>query len=158
MLTYTYKYEALYLYTFSCNKQGEPEMKNVAAIIIIAAFIFLGFCPGSTSYARGGGHGGGHGGSHSGGHAGGYHGTGHSYHGGGHYYRGGGYRGGPRVYVRPLGYPYYGYPYYYTAPYYPYPYGEQQPYGVSYCRDPQGYYPDVTDCPGGWIEVVPPTP
>jgi hypothetical protein len=24
-----------------------------------------------------------------------------------------------------------------------------------YCRDPQGYYPYVKSCPGGWMKVVP---
>jgi hypothetical protein len=71
------------------------------------------------------------------------------------------------------------YPYYY--PYYPYyaydPYYapasaaavEQQPeqYADSgqqqsdsywyYCQDPQGYYPYVKSCPGGWMKVVPQT-
>jgi hypothetical protein len=28
-----------------------------------------------------------------------------------------------------------------------------------YCQNPQGYYPSVTECPGGWIAVLPqPTP
>lgn len=25
-----------------------------------------------------------------------------------------------------------------------------------YCQSPQGYYPYVTQCPGGWLTVVPP--
>lgn len=25
-----------------------------------------------------------------------------------------------------------------------------------YCRDPEGYYPDVKRCPKGWMKVVPP--
>jgi hypothetical protein len=26
-----------------------------------------------------------------------------------------------------------------------------------YCDDPQGYYPYVKSCPGGWMKVVPDT-
>jgi len=26
-----------------------------------------------------------------------------------------------------------------------------------YCQNPQGYYPYVNNCPGGWMKVVPPT-
>ncbi|WP_298138102.1 hypothetical protein [Acidiferrobacter sp.] len=25
-----------------------------------------------------------------------------------------------------------------------------------YCRDPQGYYPRIPNCPSGWLRVVPP--
>jgi hypothetical protein len=25
-----------------------------------------------------------------------------------------------------------------------------------YCKDPEGYYPNITDCPDGWMKVVPP--
>jgi hypothetical protein len=28
----------------------------------------------------------------------------------------------------------------------------------AYCQDPEGYYPYVQDCPGGWIPVVPTPP
>jgi hypothetical protein len=28
----------------------------------------------------------------------------------------------------------------------------------AYCQDPEGYYPYVPDCPGGWIPVVPTPP
>jgi hypothetical protein len=73
----------------------------------------------------------------------------------------------------PYYYPYY--PYYAYDPYYPYydPASavavEQQPeqYADSgqqqsdsywyYCQDPQGYYPYVKSCPGGWMKVVPQT-
>jgi hypothetical protein len=77
---------------------------------------------------------------------------------------------GPRFYVGPR----YGYPYYY--PYYGY-YGYVAPPPVvvtpppttyverpapptqywHYCQDPAGYYPDVQQCPGGWIQVAPRT-
>jgi hypothetical protein len=80
------------------------------------------------------------------------------------------------------GYPYYpyysSYPYYAYYPYYPYyPYYypaptvavERQPQENAnsgrqqqsaywyYCQDPQGYYPYVKSCPGGWMKVVPQT-
>ena len=32
---------------------------------------------------------------------------------------------------------------------------EEQPYYWYYCQDPQGYYPYVKGCPGGWMKVVP---
>jgi len=74
------------------------------------------------------------------------------------------------------GYPYY--PYAYPYPNYPYPYyggppaavpqepqvyiqqpvpQAQQPTYWYYCQNPQGYYPQVQQCPGGWMTVVPPT-
>ena len=70
------------------------------------------------------------------------------------------------------GYSWYpGYPYaYYPAPYYPAPpvvvqqqpqvYAEPAPSQSDYwyyCQDPQGYYPYVKSCPGGWMQVVPQT-
>jgi hypothetical protein len=63
-------------------------------------------------------------------------------------------------------YPYYAYyPYYYPAPavaveQQPQEYadsGEQQSDYWYYCQDPQGYYPYVKSCPGGWMKVVPQT-
>ena len=30
-----------------------------------------------------------------------------------------------------------------------------QPYYWYYCQNPQGYYPYVKNCPGGWMKVVP---
>jgi hypothetical protein len=65
-----------------------------------------------------------------------------------------------------------GYPYaYYPAPYYPAQpvviqqqppvYAEPGPsrsdYYWYYCQDPQGYYPYIKSCPGGWMKVVPQT-
>ena len=35
---------------------------------------------------------------------------------------------------------------------------QQQPYYWYYCQDPEGYYPYVKSCPGGWIEVEPKPP
>ena len=78
---------------------------------------------------------------------------------------------GPRFYFGSRGY--YGYPYYY--PYYGYYYGYAAPPVVvtpppayverpsppaqywHYCRNPPGYYPDVQQCPDGWIQVPPRT-
>lgn len=59
------------------------------------------------------------------------------------------------------------------GPWYPYPYyapppviiQQQPPVYVQpqqqedtywyYCPDPQGYYPYIRDCPGGWMKVIP---
>jgi hypothetical protein len=68
-------------------------------------------------------------------------------------------------------------PYYYPSYYYPYypseqqiiiqqpeayvqpaPQTDQQPFYWYYCKEPQGYYPYVRQCPGGWMKVVPPPP
>ena len=70
-----------------------------------------------------------------------------------------------------LTYPYYGNPYYpgyspapviqepspeiYLAP------GRQQSAAQNFwyfCQDPEGYYPYVKQCPGGWMKVVPAPP
>jgi len=95
------------------------------------------------------------------------------FHGGGH----GGWGWGPAVGVGLLGLglwemsrPYYDYPYYsYPAPVviqqpaaevYVQP-APQQPAEMSYwyyCQNPQGYYPYVRQCPGGWMKVVPSPP
>lgn len=76
------------------------------------------------------------------------------------------YWGGPGVVWPWYPSPYYYSPYYYyTAP----PAVIQQPPPVYqspqepppapqywyYCQDPQGYYPYVKNCPGGWMKVVP---
>jgi len=34
---------------------------------------------------------------------------------------------------------------------------EQRDQYWYYCQDPQGYYPYVKNCPGGWMKVVPDT-
>jgi hypothetical protein len=26
---------------------------------------------------------------------------------------------------------------------------------LYYCQDPPGYFPEVRDCPGGWVRVIP---
>lgn len=83
------------------------------------------------------------------------------YHGGwyGHYYP-----WGPRFYWGGsifLGPPWYPYGYYTSPPVvaqpppvYAEPEQPQQNYWY-YCQKPQGYYPYVQRCPGGWMKVVP---
>jgi len=134
-------------------------MKRLDAALLLGVLLsFAVAC--DPAFARGGG--GGHsGGGHSGGgrsSGGGSHG---SHHHGGHFNQGGG--GG--VYIGDALWPYYYPPLYY---YYAYPavYAEQpyapgyiepdteQPYWY-YCYDPQGYYPTVLECPGGWLPVAP---
>ncbi|HSE02682.1 MAG TPA: hypothetical protein VLK35_00910 [Methylomirabilota bacterium] len=107
---------------------------------------------------------------------GGHHHRGH-HHGGHHGFHGKHFYGhssffGPRFYG-PRWYPYYAYPrpfyggYYYgyapvvtpppvvvTPP--PTPYVERPSSQYwHYCHDPAGYYPEVQQCPGGWIQVPP---
>lgn len=125
----------------------------------------------SAVWARGGGHGGGGHNSYGGGHN--NYGGGHShlnigigYYGPGYYgYGGYGYGG------YGLGGYGYGYPFY-NRPYYSYPptvivpstppvYIQQvqpvqlQPNYWYYCQNPEGYYPYVKNCPGGWLQVAP---
>lgn len=57
------------------------------------------------------------------------------------------------------GWPYLGWPYYppevtEAPPAHSEP-SQQQSYYWYYCQDPEGYYPYVKSCPGGWIEVEP---
>jgi hypothetical protein len=87
---------------------------------------------------------------------------------------------GPRFHVGPRFYPYH-YGGYYSGFYYgrPYYYGYAPPVVVApppvvvappptsyverapvsqywhYCQDPAGYYPEVQQCPGGWVQVPP---
>jgi hypothetical protein len=80
---------------------------------------------------------------------------------------------GPRFHVGPRVHPYYS-PYYYGGYYYGYAppvvvtpppvvvtpppttYVERPPTQYwHYCQDPAGYYPDVQQCPGGWVQVPP---
>ena len=112
-------------------------MKKIAVIFVLGLF----FSPVFFSLSTAGGHGGWHG---------------HGWHGGwhGHYY--GWY--GPRWGA----YPYYYYPcYVYADPSLIYASdpvpdsAEPQQSFWYYCRDPKGYYPYVTNCPEGWVQVVP---
>lgn len=97
---------------------------------------------------------------------------------GGHGGRGGhGPRVGIGLWVGPGWWPGWGWPYYYPSYYYPYyppertiviqqppeayeqeaPQTEQAIYWY-FCKDPQGYYPYVKQCPNGWMKVVPTPP
>jgi len=137
--------------------------------------------------ARGGGHYGGHYGGYAHGYGHGYYGY-HGRYGYGWrgypYWRGwGGYPYGwgyPYWWNYWWGYPYWGgylsYPYaypYYGSYYYggygeppvppeginpPAESGQQQPSYWHFCQNPEGYYPYVKDCPGGWMAVVPSKP
>jgi len=150
-------------------------MKRFMVVLtaIILSFAFLG-SP-SISEAQGGfrGHGGsvGQRGGYYGGHGGwgGHYGGHYRGHGGWGYYPGyyphwgfGFYWGFPIVgwpYGVYGGWPYVGWPYYppqatEAAPGYREP-EQQQPYYWYYCQDPQGYYPYVKSCPGGWKQVKP---
>jgi len=87
-----------------------------------------------------------------------------------------GWHGGVGITVVPGWWgPYYpNYPYYPYYPYYqeppiviqqqpdvyvqPAPEDEQQPIFWYFCKDPQGYYPYVKQCPKGWRKVVPTAP
>jgi hypothetical protein len=133
-------------------------------------------------HGRGGGHvgsgwaGAGHYGGYRGGYYGGYRGWYYGrFYGRGFYpywgLYGWGYWGWPLLgwayagwpYYAYAGYPYLGWPYY--SPYYssdvataPPVYNEpEQPQSQYwyYCTNPQGYYPYIRSCPGGWLTVVP---
>ena len=151
-------------------------MKRIAVLIFAAIFCLALFSSIASARQGGGGHPGGRppsGGHHSGGH---YYGHGSHHHGG--WYGGWGvgyypyaYWWGPRIYAYPSWW--WPYPYTYSYPYtYPYPsyqpparvieqppaYSEpeqRQPHYWYYCQNPQGYYPYIKSCPGGWMRVVP---
>ena len=126
-------------------------MKQITAACLVIALI--GSITSASVWAHGGG-GGGHGG---GGGWGGHYGGGH--YGGGWGYGRGGYYGG---------YPYYPYPPVVSTvpvapPVYiqqaaPQPVPQPQADYWHYCRNPEGYYPYVKECPGGWQQVAPTPP
>ena len=138
-------------------------MKAVKTTSMVVLILLVGMTSGSA--LAGGGHFSGHG--HFGSHFGGHFGS----HFGGHFWH-------PRVGVfigAPLFWPWYA-PAPYYDPYYSPPVvavpssppvyieqgsgqtAAQQPYYWYYCSSPEGYYPYVKDCPGGWREVVPQPP
>ena len=141
-------------------------MKHINLISLIIMLLGPLF---NDSVRAEGGHGWGHGG---GGHFGGWHGGAHfgDWHGGGHF-------GYDLALGLGLGYGvgYYGYGVpYYPYPYYPYPpmvaapspppvYPQQnmpptpelQTNYWHYCRNPDGYYPYVRECPDGWEKISP---
>ena len=131
---------------------------------------------GGGNWSGSGGHGGswhGGGSSHGGWHGGGWHGGG--WHGGG--WHGRHHFWGPRVFFGVgVAAPFWWYPYGYAYPYpYAYP-ADSPPMAVEsspqtyiqedtqaqqywyYCQNPQGYYPYVKECPGGWQQVAPQPP
>jgi len=97
---------------------------------------------------------------------------------GGHGGRGGhGPRVGIGLWLGPGWGPGWGWPYYYPSYYYPYYPAEppiviqqqpeiyvpptpqeEQPVYWYFCKDPQGYYPYVRQCPSGWMKVEPTPP
>jgi hypothetical protein len=130
-----------------------PQQKWMGMLVILATLL-LGSA--GAGYAWQGGHGGG-------------------WHGGGRH--GGGWWGGPRVgigigigpfwgpywgpywggYWRPYAYPY-GYPPVATVPSTQVYVQPSAPPSWYYCDNPQGYYPYVQQCPGGWRAVAPTPP
>ncbi len=135
------------------HETGRTRRHGMALVWLLAVLLVTSTVPGEAR----GGHGGGHGGHH-GGH--GIHGFRHGHHG----------FLGPSI-VAPI-WPYwdpyldpYGYPpditpapqvYIQPAPEAP---GQPpEPPSWYYCDDPQGYYPYVRQCPGGWRPVAPTPP
>ncbi|HUL23257.1 MAG TPA: hypothetical protein VLZ10_17515 [Thermodesulfobacteriota bacterium] len=139
------------------------RLKTVIVVVLVSLATFL-LVASANAQRHGGGHYRGYG-----------HGYGHGYYGG----RGYGWWGYPYGWAYPYGW---GYPYGWNYPYYPY-YGpyygggyevptvppeevtpppesgqQQQPSYWRFCQDPEGYYPYVKDCPGGWMAVVPSKP
>jgi len=72
------------------------------------------------------------------------------------FYWGGPVVGFPYPYAYPYPYPYYVPPPVVTQepPVYSEPEQQQSDYWY-YCQNPQGYYPYIKSCPGGWMKVVP---
>jgi hypothetical protein len=117
----------------------------VRTIIATVLVILIGAMPGRSAHARGG-----HGG--------------HGPHVGVGVWVGPGWWPG---WWGPQYYPSYYYPYYQEPPivieqqpdvYVPPTQPQQQPIYWYYCKDPQGYYPYVKQCPSGWMKVVPTPP
>jgi hypothetical protein len=136
---------------------------------VLAALLLLSLGASARGGHDGGGQGG-HGGSHAGAHRGGHdgrHGGARHFGGrhGGHFHRGGhafiGLGYWPSWYPDPYIYSYsYGYPLagVYTAPAYVQQGDEAQAAYWYYCAQSQAYYPAVTQCPAGWLRVVPGAP
>ena len=140
-------------------------MKQISVACLV--IVLIGSITSTSVWAHGGG--GGHGGGGWGGHYGGGH------YGGGWGYGRGGYYGGLGLGLGlgyGLGY-YGGYPYYayppvvstvpVAPPVYiqqaaPQPVPQPQANYWHYCRNPEGYYPYVKECPGGWQQVAPTPP
>jgi len=120
-------------------KAGEMKKAIAAFIVLLALLLAIPW----TSYA------------------------GHGHHGGTRVFIGGSFWAGPPPFWGPAPW---GPRYYYSGPaYYGPPTAFVQPYGGYiqrgqeesdywyYCENPQGYYPYIKSCPGGWMRVVPET-
>lgn len=145
------------------------RMETLIKQIIVAGLVIvmLGLINSNSVWARDdGGHGGGFGGNFrgNGGHEGGeFRGNfrGNDRHEGGEFggnfggngkHEGGNFGGNGRHYSRSLGY----YGSFYYSPYIYLPTVPQpQTNYWYYCQDPEGYYPDVNECPDGWQQVAP---
>ncbi len=137
-------------------------MKTLAhrvATATLAAITCLAFAAVATDFAFArGGHGGGHGGgSHGGGSRGGGHGGSHGNHGSHSHSR------SHASYGFFFGAPIYWGGYYYPRSYY-YPVVPAPPLEMGYieqgndlyyCSDTSQYYPEVMECPSGWVLVTP---
>lgn len=128
-------------------------MKHTHIKLALLSLLLLG----GQAWASGSGHSGGHGGGHSSG-----------WHGGGHR--------SVDTHVGVYFGPSFGYDTHYLSPfYYPHaplviapsppvyiergnPQSVAQPYYWYYCANPEGYYPYVQKCPGGWRQVAPHPP
>ena len=113
-------------------------MKRNVCALMAAAILLVGLA--EVGEARHGGH---------------YRGHGH-YH--GHFWI-----GAPFWLATPWAYPVWHAPRYYQAP--PVVIERQAPTYIQpeplywyHCQDPQGYYPYIRQCPGGWQKVVPSAP
>jgi len=118
-------------------------MKKHAWLLVLVLVFLMAVPP--TTFAGGRGH------------WGGRHWSGHRHgHTGFHFYW------GAPIVIGPWWYPYFDYPRY-PARVAPDPpvYVQPEPQPVDYwyyCQEPQGYYPYVKNCPGGWMKVVPEAP
>ena len=161
----------LYIGSENATRQRRGAMKKIYLLLLVVFVVLSIVALPVPAMSAGGGHGGGGhgGGGHGGwGHSGwGHGGWGH----GGWGYGGWGWGWGLGLDPWWWGYPYYYYSYYdgynpyYAAPpvgiqrqpqvyVQPAPQQEEQSYWY-FCSNPQGYYPYVKKCPGGWMKVVP---
>jgi hypothetical protein len=136
-----------------------------SAVVVIACLLFAMLAT-DSAFARGGSGGGkgggarssGHGSSQSGSHGGGSRsgssGSSHSGHGHGSHSHYGVFVGGPIYWGG------YSYPPAYYYPGFASPPPElgyiQQGDDLYYCSDAAKHYPEVTECPGGWVLITPP--